>query len=219
MRSNSLFDHALHHLGWVPADSDVHRYLRAWDPGGFKKNDSNFWVPTKKKIPPKSPWTRSSLFIFMLTPHFVVIAPIFYSISRFRMQFADFYHFVGPSRSDSLGIIPCRQIKVGLVKSWRRPIPCRSAPDSCFDLRSHAGRAFKPFVQQRPLDRDRHCQFFSILWFPWIFLFRFLAFCTHAAHSWFHGLIPHPWLDPACNLLMFTITSVAVIRSASSLAE
>jgi hypothetical protein len=77
-----------------------------------------------------------------------------------HMQFADIYHYVG--RSDSLGIIPCRRIKVGLVKSWRRPIPCRSAQDHCCDLRSHAGRAFKPFVQQRPLDSGRHCPFSPI---------------------------------------------------------
>ena len=80
----------------------------------------------------------------MLTPHFVVIVPMFYSMARSRMQFADIYHYVG--RSDSLGIIPYRRLKVGLVKSWRRPIPCRSALDRWFDLRSHTGRIFKPFV-------------------------------------------------------------------------
>jgi hypothetical protein len=41
---------------------------------------------------------------------------------------------------------PCRRLKVGLAKSWRRPIPCRSAPDRWFYLCSHAGRTFKPFV-------------------------------------------------------------------------
>jgi hypothetical protein len=30
--------------------------------------------------------------------------------------------------------------KVGLVKSLRRPIPLRTAPDHCFELRSRAGR-------------------------------------------------------------------------------
>jgi hypothetical protein len=44
------------------------------------------------------------------------------------MLFADIHHDVG--RSDSLGIIPCRRIKVGLVKSLRRPnsVQERSGP-------------------------------------------------------------------------------------------
>jgi hypothetical protein len=55
--------------------------------------------------------------------HFALMPPILDSMARSHMQFADIHHFVG--RSDSLGIIPCWRIKVGLVKSLR----CRRPPD------------------------------------------------------------------------------------------
>jgi hypothetical protein len=39
----------------------------------------------------------------LLSPHFSVIAHIFYAMDLFRMLFANIYHYAG--RSDSLGII------------------------------------------------------------------------------------------------------------------
>jgi hypothetical protein len=108
-------------------------------------------------------------------------------MARSRMQFADIYHYVG--RSDSLGIIPCRRLKAGLVKSWRRPISCRSAPDHCFDLRSHAGRTFKPFVSPANIDPILDSSFLN------------------------------PWLVPACNVLIFIIISIAVTRLAQKCSE
>jgi len=39
----------------------------------------------------------------LLSPHFPVIAHIFYSMDLFCMLFANIYHYAG--RSDSLGII------------------------------------------------------------------------------------------------------------------
>jgi hypothetical protein len=66
----------------------------------------------------------------LLSPHFSVIAHIFYSMDRFRMLFANIYHYVG--RSDSLGIIDLPAKKVGLVTSSRSLLSSRNRPDRCF---------------------------------------------------------------------------------------
>jgi hypothetical protein len=62
--------------------------------------------------------------IFSFNPlHFSLMPPILDSLACTSMEFAHIYHYV--SRSDSLGIIPCRQIKVSLVNSLcRRHIQC-----------------------------------------------------------------------------------------------
>jgi hypothetical protein len=47
----------------------------------------------------------------LLSPHFSVIAHIFYAMDLFCMLFANIYHYAG--RSDSLGIINLPAKKVG----------------------------------------------------------------------------------------------------------
>jgi hypothetical protein len=66
-----------------------------------------------------------------------------------------------------------------LVKSLRRSIPCRSAPDRYFDLRYRAERIHERFVQLRPPDRGRYCPFSPIRCFPGNNLFRSLDVCNH----------------------------------------
>jgi hypothetical protein len=93
-------------------------------------------------------------------------------MAAFSMQFANiyrFYHYV--SFSDSLGIIPCRPKKVGLVKPLRRPIPWRSAQDSWFSCRTE----IQAFLW-RLLHSDHHCQFSPKWCFQGFFSFDTLHF-------------------------------------------
>jgi hypothetical protein len=70
--------------------------LLAFDPTGFKRFE--FSNPSLLSM-----HTRLSLFFSMLTPQFAVMAPISYSMARFRMLFANIHNYAGSS--DSLGII------------------------------------------------------------------------------------------------------------------
>jgi hypothetical protein len=81
-------------------------------------------------------------------------------MDRFRMLFANIYHYAG--RSDSLGIINLPAKKVGLVTSSRSLLSSRNRPDRCFEPRSLAGRTQHRFVKRRPPDRDRHRRFSPI---------------------------------------------------------
>jgi hypothetical protein len=76
--------------------------------------------------------------LYKLSQHLSIITPNFYSMARFYMLFANFYHYA--CRSDSLGIINLPAKKVGLVNSFRRLISCRNPLDRCFEPRSLAGQ-------------------------------------------------------------------------------
>jgi hypothetical protein len=72
---------------------------------------------------------------YKLSPHLSAITPMFYSMARFCMLFANVYYYSG--RSDSLGIIKLPAKKVCLVNSLLSLISCRNPdPSSGFRQRS-----------------------------------------------------------------------------------
>jgi hypothetical protein len=141
----------------------------------------------------------------MLTPHFVMLAPIFYSMATFRMLFADILYYVGCS--DSLGISPCEVASPNSGQECSRPLflpsfSCRTDIQAFCSAASSGLRSPLTVLAHTVIDRD----FSGIFSFdPLHFAVMTQILCSMTA---FRMLFAGVYHYVSCSLLTFTIMSV-----------